>query len=241
MVYTLAHSRRNCLKFNKMKTRDRILNVSLRLFNQRGERNVSTNHIAAAMGISPGNLYYHFRNKSDIVFELFKRYADEVYDFMVVPDDRKLNFADKIRYFEATFQSLWDYRFLHRDLGHLVADDEKLREAYHQFTKRTLESGRILLEGLRRSGLMTLNDEQMDALMLNIWVLVTSWTSFLQAIATESDQEESLSEHKIKRGIYQLIALVEPFASPGHDEDIKALKEAYLAGQSPDPMSLFDH
>ncbi|HGY0963944.1 TPA: TetR/AcrR family transcriptional regulator, partial [Vibrio cholerae] len=54
-----------------MKTKDRIVHAALELFNQQGERNITTNHIAAHIEISPGNLYYHFRNKQEIVRDIF--------------------------------------------------------------------------------------------------------------------------------------------------------------------------
>ncbi len=59
-----------------MKTRDRILECALQLFNQQGEPNVSTLEIANELGISPGNLYYHFHGKEPLVLGLFERFEE---------------------------------------------------------------------------------------------------------------------------------------------------------------------
>ena len=61
----------------KVKTRDRILQTALALFNEEGEENVSTVDIAAVMGISPGNLYYHFKGKEAIIAGLFEGFEEK--------------------------------------------------------------------------------------------------------------------------------------------------------------------
>ncbi|KPB74004.1 TetR family transcriptional regulator [Pseudomonas syringae pv. maculicola] len=101
----------------RTKTRERIVQTSLELFNQQGERSVTTNHIAAHMDISPGNLYYHFANKQVIIAELFREYELLVGSFLTLPADRPPTMEDKRDYFLAIIDAMWRYRFLHRRAG----------------------------------------------------------------------------------------------------------------------------
>jgi AcrR family transcriptional regulator len=222
-----------------MKTKDKILLTSLTLFNEQGERNVSTNHIAAALDISPGNLYYHFRNKNQIVYQLFLQYQSQVQGFMIIPAGRDITFQDKVSYLEAILNSMWDYRFLHRDLHHLLQDDEQLRLAYREFSCRTVADGRKILLSMVDSGVLQASSEQIDALILNIWVLVVSWSSFLQSISIQNNDGGMMSKDLLKRAIYQIIALEEPFLCESIKPMLPALKQKYLGNLTTDPLALF--
>ena len=223
-----------------MKTRDRILQASLEMFNEQGERNVSTNHIAANLAISPGNLYYHFSNKAEIIFELFSTYRQVVESSMVIPDDRPLTFDDKVMYFEVIFQNMWNYRFLHRDLEHLLKESQQLREAYLVFSSATVATGKKIVKGMVKSGLVNASDDEVDALMLNLWVILTSWSSFLQSIEVQKEQPSAMDPWALKRGIYQIICLMEPYATDIARVELPALKAAYLGEMDTDPLSLFN-
>ena len=73
-----------------MKTSERILECALQLFNEKGEPNVSTMEVANEMGISPGNLYYHFHGKEPLILGLFERFQNDLAPLLDPPADVEL-------------------------------------------------------------------------------------------------------------------------------------------------------
>ncbi|MFZ5724284.1 MAG: TetR/AcrR family transcriptional regulator [Pseudomonadota bacterium] len=221
-----------------MKTRDRILLTSLRLFNERGERNVTTNHIAQALDMSPGNLYYHFRNKGEIIFELFLRYESEMASLLDVPRERPMNWQDKLGYFEAIFRSLWEFRFLHRDLEQLFAEVPVLRARYSAFATSSMRQAKAIYDGMIAAGLVQASEEEVKALVLNLWVLATSWTAFLHTTAAHTGDQRLLSETMLRYGIYQIICLEEPYVRGEALAHLAEIKARYRAPGSPGPLEI---
>ncbi len=213
-----------------MKTRDRILQTSLRLFNERGERTITTNHIAAELAISPGNLYYHFRNKAEIVYELFQAYQQQVDYYLTAPGSQPLTLADLAWYLEAVFDGLWQYRFFHRDLESLLNADPRLRSDYGDFTRRCLAAINGIFEQLASGGIIEPRPEPLrSAMALNVWLVITNWMAYLKtAHATEGPAALSLVE--LKQGIYQVLTLELPHVSAAYRERVLALRETYRPG-----------
>jgi AcrR family transcriptional regulator len=210
-----------------MKTRDKILLSSLELFNERGERNVTTNHIAAHLAISPGNLYYHFRNKSDIIYEIFLEYEKLVDFYLDIPESRPITLDDLTFYLESVFDGLWSYRFFHRDLEYLLDSDRRLREDYREFTERCLMAISRIFQKLAEAGIIEYQqDDLRSAMSLNVWLVVTNWMAYLKT-AHASEGEGGLTLTHLKQGIYQVLTLEIPYLTSDYRERVMALREKY--------------
>lgn len=208
------------------KTKQRILQTSLQLFNERGERSITTNHIAAELGISPGNLYYHFRNKQDIIKELMTQYQQQTIDMLALPDDRVVNANDKIRYFQVLSGQLWQYRFLHRDVYHLIENNDSFRKLYPRFAGRVMQQGQKIYQAFVDAGLMQMTASEIEALIINIWIVLTNWTNFLYMSGHLNDSNH-LDEKWVWQALKQMVFLEGPYLRGESRETYERLLDSF--------------
>ncbi|MBB3168572.1 TetR/AcrR family transcriptional regulator [Simiduia aestuariiviva] len=204
-------------------TRARILATSLALFNQRGERNVTTNHIAAELGISPGNLYYHFRNKQAIIEELYLEHRQAVLNRMTLPENCGFAMKDKVALLDALTQALWAHRFFYRDIEQILADSPRLAQLHKATFNAVFEKSCLLLQALVDAGLMQANDNLQRDLSYAAWILMTNWIGFIRTTLVAHDDAGPL----LRRAVYQVLMLERPYLSPTAGSQLDELMQVY--------------
>ena len=202
-------------------TRQRILDCSLAMFNAQGEPNVTTNHIADELEISPGNLYYHFRNKDDIIEQLFGGYEQRIDAALTPPTGRLPELEDIWLQLHLVFECIWDYRFLYRDLVDILSRNRRLRIRFARILKRADDSAHQVMRGLSQSGVMRASAAELDAAATNILVIATFWLNYA-SVRGEKDEQAA-----IRAGIVQVMMLLAPFLRDAERLHLNRLIEAY--------------
>ena len=203
-------------------TRKRILDASLAMFNAQGEPNVTTNHIADELEISPGNLYYHFRNKDDIIEQLFGGYEQRMDAALSAPEGRLPGLEDVWLQLHLVFECIWDYRFLYRDLVDILTRNRRLRLRFARILKRADEQAHQVMRGLVQAGVMRASADEVDAAATNILVIATFWLNYA---AARGDKDERTS---IRDGIVQVMMLIAPFLRDAERVHLNTLTRAYI-------------
>jgi len=203
-------------------TRQRILDASLAMFNAQGEPNVTTNHIADELEISPGNLYYHFRNKDDIIEQLFAGYEARMDAALAAPEGRLPGLEDVWLQLHLVFECIWDYRFLYRDLVDILTRNRRLRMRFARILKRADERAHAVLRGLLQAGILRASVAEMNAAATNILVIATFWMNYA---AARGDHDERAS---IRDGIVQVMMSISPFLRDAERVHLNTLTRAYL-------------
>jgi AcrR family transcriptional regulator len=188
------------------KTRDRILDAALRLFNEEGLPAVSTHRIAADLEISSGNLHYHFKSKRHIATWLFRRFEDRLTP-CIQASASATALDDVWLSLQLTFEANSDYRFILRDMEHMLHENPELESRARTLTARQLLAAQALCARLVQNGVINASGEDIEMLALQMVLTITYWYSFnrlIRAPGAKSANDTGLAA-------YYTLTLLSPF------------------------------
>ncbi len=191
----------------RITTREAIITTAIELFNEKGTATVSTNHIAEAMGISPGNLYYHFSNKKEIIRCIHQRILADMDTAWVADEDGSLALDNFFNAMTATQAMLVNYKFFQMELSILLGNDPELATQYRKSRKARFKEIEAFFEYLIESGSMRRPDNKrtLPQLIRIGWLIGDYWLDFLNI------EGLPLNEKNIGEGIELIRVLLSPY------------------------------
>lgn len=210
------------------RTAERILDATLELFNRFGEPNVSAPVIASSLGISPGNLHYHFRAKEDLVNALFDRYAESLRGLLQAAGGVR-DVEDAWFFLHTLFERLWGARFLYRDVNDLLSRNRKLETGFRQLLEDKTRALHDMLEGMGSQGALRMDPREAGPTATSMVVVLTWWLSFEYVRDPRRALEADTAQHALLRGAHHVLHLLVPYLEAGQRDHLLRLVGAYDA------------
>ena len=208
------------------RTAERILEVTLELFNRFGEPNVSTTLISAEMGISPGNLYYHYPAKDELINSLFDRYERSLNELLNASDGVR-DVEDAWFFMHTLFELIWQYRFLYRDLNDLLSKNRRLETHVQAVLKNKTRAVMALLDGMSLAGALKIDAREVEATATSMVVVLTYWLSFEYVRDPRKALEPENAQMALMRGAQHVLNLLVPYLEQSQRSHLLKLVGAY--------------
>ncbi len=208
------------------RTAERILEVTLDLFNRFGEPNVSTTLISAELNISPGNLYYHYPAKDELINSLFDRYEKSLTELLHAADNVR-NVEDAWLFFHMLFELIWQYRFLYRDLNDLLSKNRRLETHFQFVLKNKSRAVQSVLDGLSRGSAVRIDSREAEPVATAMVVVLTYWLSYEYVRDPRKALEPESAGAALARGAHHVLSLLMPYLEPAAKDHLHALVSQY--------------
>lgn len=208
------------------RTAERILEVTLELFNRFGEPNVSTTLISAELGISPGNLYYHYPAKDELINALYARYEHSITEILMASDDVR-DVEDAWFLMHTLFERIWHYRFFYRDLSDLLSKNRRLETQFQLMMRQKSRAIRAMLDAMGRAGTLRLDARELDTTANCMVVVITYWLNFEYVRDPRRALEPENAQNALLRGAAHVLNLLAPYMELPQRHHLLELTKTY--------------
>ncbi len=205
-----------------MKTRDRILDVSLELFNSEGEAAQTAVDIANALDMSPGNLYYHFKGKEPIIQALFDRFEEEMQIILGGTHGAVTSVEDNWVFVYIVLEEIYDFRFFYRNVGDMMERYPGLATSFRKILAMKRQAIENVLAQLEKRDIVEVDRRLHAPLVQQMLSTLTFWLSH---DLIEGGQGDGPS--LIHNTVLQFMLLVVPYMGEAGAEALDGMLERH--------------
>ncbi len=179
------------------KSKEKILQKALELFNINGFGNVSIRQIAAELNISHSNLIYHYKTKNDMADALHTELLQKAVALNASVKKSENFIEDLFNSTKTGFEILYDYRFFMIDLNEILKENTSLKSAFLEVEKVRSKMYKDVIEKgiIQRNFRKELYENEYDFFIEQIKIYSDSWITSSQIYHSGSTKEDVIDHY----------------------------------------------
>ena len=178
------------------------------------------------MGISPGNLYYHYPAKESLINTLFDQYETALNELLGAASGVQ-NVEDAWFFLHTLFELIWKYRFLYRDLNDLLSKNRRLETHFQSVLQRKNLAFGAMLASMHRCAALRLDAREMAPTATSMVVVLTYWLSYEYVCDPRHALEPDTAQAALLRGAHHTLNLLSPYLEATQRAHLLTLVSAY--------------
>jgi AcrR family transcriptional regulator len=213
-------------------TPDRILEASLKLFNEHGFQIVTVREISHYLDISAGHVGYYFQSKAEIAMALFPGLEEDMRrDVLeILKPGRPFSAADAAQHSSAIMRSMWRYRFIFSSLSCVLRHHEGLNERFVALQNRIINySEQVFIQLINQKEMLPALPPNTPKSLAECWWFM--WLGWLRVEQLEYCLCETLPGSAIYDGAIKTYGIVQPYFSDSFTQAF--LRELSRAAKNP--------
>lgn len=190
-------------KAKKIKTKDKILLAAIEQYNQLGVQGITSRHIAAEMGISHGNLDYHYKTKEDIILAIYEKMRSEMSDYFISRRQESSSIEHVHLLLIQLEEFQYRYRFINLDVMEISRAYPQISLLFQKTSEyRKQQMNTLFQEFLSDEYMLKIESEILENIQHIIRIIITFWLSQREVLATEKFAEKG----SMVKSIWSLIS-----------------------------------